>query len=467
MLALLALSACGAPRPPAATARADAPLWVLAPHPDDEALMAAHAIATAARAGRPVIVHVMTNGDLGCERDGWLREGETIAAMAELGVPEERVRFLGYPDGHLDALGPIPLAPLERRARDGSCTRGNTTYAGRGEHGVDVHTARTGAPAPYTDASAIDDLVALLERDRPSDVYTSHPIDDHPDHATTYILLRRALERARLDRVPTIHRALVHAGGCWPNGSRPTEPCPEGAVTLDTPYPPLPAPLGGYQPSERERVPDGGRLARRAIAHYRSQLHTHVDGDWLGTFARGDAVAWIETLERDGDRLVRKRARGAPDGEARTIAERLEADPDDPSRTRRVIEASQRAPLEIAFEAEVPDDGSVRVRLLARATDASSGYVVELVDGASVTLARSDRALARVTIPDDGARNARHRWSLRLDPRPDEGGAIELELRRDGQLVAIAVDASPFLHGDRIVATTRGTATLGALDLRI
>ena len=112
------------------------------------------------RAGRPVHVHVMTNGDLGCERDGWLREGETVAAMAELGVPEDRIRFLGYPDGSLDALGAVPLAPLERRARDGSCTQGNTTYAGRGEHGVDVHTARTGSPAPYTDENAIGDLVA-------------------------------------------------------------------------------------------------------------------------------------------------------------------------------------------------------------------------------------------------------------------------------------------------------------------
>lgn len=442
-------------------------MWVLAPHPDDEALMAAHAIAAAVRAGRPVHVHVMTNGDLGCERDGWLREGETVAAMAELGVPEDRIRFLGYPDGSLDALGAVPLAPLERRARDGSCTHGNTTYAGRGEHGVDVHTARTGSPAPYTDESAIGDLVALLERDRPSDIYTSHPIDDHPDHATTYILLRRALERARLDRVPTIHRALVHAGGCWPNGSGATEPCPEGASTLGTPYPPLPAPLDRYVPSERERVVDGGRLARRAIAHYRSQLHTHVDGDWLGTFARGDAIAWLETLERDGPRLVRKRALGAPRGEARALAEREEPRPDDPSRPLRVIEAAQRAPLEIAFDATVPDDASARIQVLARGADRSAGYVLEIVEGTSLVVSRTDRVLDRIAIADDGARDARHRWSVRLDPRPDEGGVLELEIRRDGELVAVVVDAVPFLEGDRIVASTQSTATVGTIDLRI
>nr|MDQ3038040.1 PIG-L family deacetylase [Myxococcota bacterium] len=196
---IAALAGCGtgagSSAPPANTPSVVVPpLWVLAPHPDDESLMAAEIIASAVRARRPIFVHVMTNGDLGCGRDGWRRQDEAVAAMEVLGLPERQLRFLGYPDGWLDALGSEPLSPLPRTRRDGTCGEGAVTYGARGEGGADVHTRRAGSPGTYTAQGAIDDLVHLLERDRPSDVYVSHPIDDHPDHATTYVLLRRALE---------------------------------------------------------------------------------------------------------------------------------------------------------------------------------------------------------------------------------------------------------------------------------
>jgi LmbE family N-acetylglucosaminyl deacetylase len=469
------LSACGS------TTTAEAPrpgILVLAPHPDDETLIGAAPIAAALAEGRPLRVAWMTNGDLSCARDGWLRQREAIAAIGVLGVPEERAAFLGYPDGFLDALGGVPLAPLERRGSDGSCARGATTYAGYGEHASDLHRALTGASGAYTAENAIGDLVALLERDRPADVYTSHPIDTHPDHATTYVLLRRALERARLAVLPRIHRAIVHAGPCWPNGSG-ASPCPEiGPATWGSPFPPLPAPLEGYVPNERMPSPDRGARARRAIAEHRSQLHGDVERHWLATFARPEAIYWTETLAREGDRVVRAGAAGAaggavgprtsspPPAEREAVGGRTAGTAAEGHEREERSAMSQRAPLRVAFDARVPADGAARVRVLARASDLDAGYALAIVGGhTAVVYGPRGRELASIHVPDDGARRARHRWELRVDPRADDGGAVELEVRRGGALIGVAVDADPFLEGDTLLTGARGGAEVGAVDV--
>ncbi len=400
---VLLLAACGGAtaRPRARPSEAPGPLWVLAPHPDDEVLFGAEAIRRAVSERRPVSVVVMTNGDLGCERDGYLRERESIAGLAELGVAADRVHFLGYPDGHLAELGATPLAPLERRMADGACGLGQTTYAAEGAGHVDEHTRRTGEPAPYTASSAIGDLAALLEAERPSDIYVSHPIDEHPDHATTYVLLRRALERARLERLPRVHRALVHEGGCWPNGDRPREPCAPIGDVLGTPYPPLPAPIAAYAPNEHLVAADGGARARAAIAQYRSQLHVAVEHDWLGTFARGESIAWTEALTREGARIVRARGPG------------------------------REEPRELEFDATLPPEDAITITIGAADLPLTITIAPDWV-----SFARGASLLRRVHVADvEGT----HRWSLRADRREDDR-VIELELRRDGAPVAYAED---------------------------
>ncbi|UJR82710.1 PIG-L family deacetylase [Sandaracinus amylolyticus] len=411
-IALVMAASIGCGNGSRASEQTEAPIWIVAPHPDDEALMASHLIA---RDASRTFVHLMTNGDLGCERDGWQRQRETLAAMRVLGVAPERVRFLSYPDGFLDALGVVPLPPRERRMEDGTCGTGATTYA------HDVHSALNGHPGPYVADNAIGDLAALLARDRPRDVYVSHPYDDHPDHATTYILLRRAIERAMIEAPPRVHRAIVHAGGCWPNGSEPHEPCGPAGQSRGAPYPPLPGALARYVPNERIAVSDGGALGRRAIAEYRSQLHVDVEHDWLGDFARGDAIYWVESLVRDPmhpERLVRAPAEGA-------------------------------SPQRVSFEAQVAADERATVRV---EHDAGTRYAIEIVGDREVEVrGAGDRVLRRVHIPDDAARHAQHRWDLRIDPRPEEGGVVELEVRRDGALLAVLIDPQPYAGVARTV----------------
>ncbi len=296
VLALLLLSGCAHRRD----------LLVIAPHPDDEALLAAGAMAKARAEGRSVSVIIVTNGDFTCERDGYLREAESVRALAKLGVTD--VHFLGYPDGALARLGKQPLDPLEHRDATGECVARTGTYADRAEGRLDEHTRRTGAPGDWTAEALTGDLTALLELLRPREVILPHAIDDHADHAATYIFFRRALEQLELGTpIPVrVLRGVVHAGRCWPSDC-------ETNYTPKTPMPPLPKALAGYVAQEKLRINAEAKLS--VITTYVSQSPADIEADWLASFARTDEVFWPERYERDDGHLVQS----PDDGEATTL----------------------------------------------------------------------------------------------------------------------------------------------------
>lgn len=88
-----------------------APVWVVAPHPDDEALGCGGLIAALGAAGREVRALLLSDGGLSHpsspshprERLAGARLAEWQAGLAELGVPAARTRTLGLPDGELHA----------------------------------------------------------------------------------------------------------------------------------------------------------------------------------------------------------------------------------------------------------------------------------------------------------------------------------------------------------------------------
>lgn len=269
---------------------------VIAPHPDDEVLLAGGVLARAVKQGQRIAVILVTNGDYGCERDGYLREAESIAALRALGVKDTDVHFLGYPDGALAKLSPTPLPPMEHRDASGQCIARTGTYADRAAGRLDEHTRRTGAPADWTSTALQGDLTALLTRLAPRQVYLPHGLDDHPDHAMTYVFFRRALDG--LAQAPTlIHRGVVHAGPCWPSDCKTW-------FTPELPLPPLPPPLAGYLPDER--VPTDAARKLEVIAHYTSQAGTQPKLDWLASFARPEEVFFTERLERVDRRWVQR-----------------------------------------------------------------------------------------------------------------------------------------------------------------
>jgi LmbE family N-acetylglucosaminyl deacetylase len=284
-----AVLSCRSPAPPGTEAAAD--LLVVAPHPDDEVLMAGALIAeTRARGGR-VVVAVVTNGDARCKASGYVREAETLAAMEKLGVSRADVHFLGYPDGALEALGRETLAPRDRLDPSGACTRGNTTYADEMRHVHTVSMERLGHESPYRRDAALDDLAWVIARARPRRIVTAHPADDHPDHAATGLLVTRALEYGS-GSAPEVLFAIVHAGPCWPTEERAD--CPVGAAHAEAPMPPLPGKLASYAPELRVawKTAPGAPNAADLVGAYRSQLGADPQTNWLQSFVRADEVLY-------------------------------------------------------------------------------------------------------------------------------------------------------------------------------
>jgi len=83
-----------------------APILVLAPHPDDESLGCGGLIAEACAPGVPPVVVILTDGRgshpnsrlFPAGRLIDLRASEALSATASLGLPSNRLIFLGYPD---------------------------------------------------------------------------------------------------------------------------------------------------------------------------------------------------------------------------------------------------------------------------------------------------------------------------------------------------------------------------------
>ena len=100
------------------------PALVVAPHPDDESLGCGGLIAEASRLGEAVHVVVVTDG-AGSHAGSRthrpdllrpLRQGETLEAVAVLGVQPARVSFLEIPDGRAPQRGAAARAAQQRLA---------------------------------------------------------------------------------------------------------------------------------------------------------------------------------------------------------------------------------------------------------------------------------------------------------------------------------------------------------------
>ncbi len=418
---------------------------VLAPHPDDAALIAAGVIARAVRSNAGVAVALMTNGDFTCAQDGTVRETESIRGLAELGLDEQHVYFLGYPDGYVARLGHEPLPPVERRI-EGRCAPGNETYASHGHGGRDVHSIWFGAHAVYTADEAVSDLAALLDALRPRHIVVTHPMDIHPDHAATYALLRRAL--ARTGSTATVHRALVHVGDCWPLGPEPTEPCPRTVIDPRAPFPALFGALHDYAFNERVPVPDDFLLRDvdanpklRAIHAYRLQLGPKPFASYLYSFSRSEEPFFVEVPE----------ACGADDRPA--ACARRDGRPIDVTLTGAAPAQSvpQELPLAVVFDWPKPQPS---VALLA---DDSGAYDLSYDASANAAVLTRVNAGARRLVktwllPHDAWSHAeREHVELRFDPRAQDVAEISLLLRH--QLVGVAVDVHPRRAGRSIAAS--------------
>lgn len=298
------------PLPVLPTPRTGQRLLVFAPHCDDETLGAAGLMRQARRAGSDVRVVVITNGDgfrIGVQRDfhelavppkdfvryACRRQNESRAAMKVLGVPSDHVTFLGYPDRGLLPMWTTnwsPQAPFQ----SGFTQTTRCPY-------TDVATPN----APYCGQALLADIERQMLADRPTDIYVTHPSDDHPDHSTAGVFVQTALADLRARGVAwaqtaRLHFYLVHRGD-WPVPQGLHEnaalPPPAQMAALDTHWAQLPL------------SPADIRAKYAAIRRYPSQ--TEVCSRFLYSFARTNEL--FGTL---GDARPRGLTR-VPDGHIR------------------------------------------------------------------------------------------------------------------------------------------------------
>jgi LmbE family N-acetylglucosaminyl deacetylase len=193
---------------------------IFSPHPDDESLGCAGVIQQALAMKLPVRVVWLTYGDNNelsfilyrkhlviepsAERAmGEVRHDEAVAAMKALGVPEEELAFLGYPDfGTLDiwyehwGYNPSFRSMLTKVSA--------VPYA---------NAFRPGAP--YKGEEIVRDIAANLRAFRPTKVFVSHPSDLNVDHQALYLYVRAALWELDSEIRPQLFPFLIHCSH-WP-----------------------------------------------------------------------------------------------------------------------------------------------------------------------------------------------------------------------------------------------------------
>ncbi len=195
-------------------------ILIVAPHPDDEVLGCGGLIAQAVRRGALVRVVFLTCGDgyvgaatLLCRSTprandfinlGKLRMQEARRAAQALGLDPQSLIFLGYPDRHLWQMALAGNQPV--RAPTTQRTRVPYTEAFR-------------PGAPYSALALVDDLRRVLTDFQPTQIFVTHPLDDHPDHMVASLYIREAVaqsaERGELLLSPQMFYYLVHRGD-WP-----------------------------------------------------------------------------------------------------------------------------------------------------------------------------------------------------------------------------------------------------------
>jgi len=266
-------------------------LMIFSPHPDDESLGAGGLIQRVLQRGGRVKVVFMTCGEGfrgGVEQEdrishptaenyrkyGDERRGEALMAVTRLGLKEDEVTFLGFPDGGLSSL--LLHFCTGRQAYRSPFTQENCPQA---FEIITPHTIYTGP-----------DLTKEIEREiadfRPDVVATTPRQDRHSDHSATYFFVKEALTQLSKKHPhlkPRVLTFLIHFGQ-WPNG--------QGAGTGSRLHPPEGFPDKGIQWVSLTLTPEEVETKRQAIREYHTQML--VMGRFLSSFARSNELFILE-----------------------------------------------------------------------------------------------------------------------------------------------------------------------------
>ena len=260
---------------------ADDRVLIFAPHPDDETIGTAGVLQKALQAGAKVKVALFTNGDnnelafIVYEKRltfrkgeflhmGEVRRKETIAAMEFLGLKQEDIVFMGYPDfGTMEIL---------------------MKYWGETKSYRSMFPGQTSVPypealspkVPYVGESILRDMKKVIAEFKPTKIFVSHPVDTNRDHRALYVFLRIALwDLEDTLQKPHVFPYIIHVAK-WPlpRGYHP-------ALTLEPP-----SEIRNGEIPWRVLVLSDDAINKKhdAIEFYKSQIE--CDPPYLFTFAR-------------------------------------------------------------------------------------------------------------------------------------------------------------------------------------
>lgn len=201
----------------------DTRLMVFSPHPDDESLGAAGLIQRVIKSGGSVRVVFMTSGDGFPEavemgehitnptaKDyreyGEDRMDESRKALGQLGLKDNEIIFLRFPDGGLSALRAKMKGKPETYTSP--TTKENRPSA----------LSQIVPQAGYTGQGLQMEVERVISDFRPNMLATAAPEDTHPDHACTHYFVKEAWRHLRKEHPefkPVWLIFLVHYGE-WP-----------------------------------------------------------------------------------------------------------------------------------------------------------------------------------------------------------------------------------------------------------
>jgi LmbE family N-acetylglucosaminyl deacetylase len=261
-------------------------ILILAPHPDDEAIAASGVIQKSLEAGARVKVAYLTNGDANqlsfmifekklvafpkqFIHSGELRRKESIAGMKALGLNDNDLIYLGYPD-----FGTLSI--LYRYW-------GNTNaYDSPITHNSKVPYPECLSPgALYKGESIINDLKSVISDFKPTKIFVSSPVDLNKDHRALYLFTQVVLWDLwdKLEIKPVLFTYLVHSNSF---------PDPKGYRPLQELLPPQ-AIMGDEITWSKLELTSGEVLKKyNVIQNYKSQIK--YKPSFLVSFARSDEL---------------------------------------------------------------------------------------------------------------------------------------------------------------------------------
>lgn len=159
-------------------------IMVIVPHEDDDLLSVGQVLPQLYKNGADVRIVVATNGDKTIAAH--TRQDEDCRALKKLGIPREKVTFLGYPDG-------TNMYVKKAGEKTYSYSTGlNHTYAGAGFR--DYHFQKFGTHAEYTAENLIGDMESVIREYRP-DYIIATDFDNHTDHRGISMSFETAMSR--------------------------------------------------------------------------------------------------------------------------------------------------------------------------------------------------------------------------------------------------------------------------------